>query len=108
MPGRCRRRGGCRTWRIERLNHLGGQIHAGFSPDQSALRGVENEVHALLLGDLVDHGRQLAVEFSLDLLRQLLDFLLRVFGEPLQIALLPFDVRLELCLSPESLNTLPP
>ena len=57
---------------------------------------VENEVHALLLGDLVDHRRQLAVELALDLLRQLLDFLLRVFGEPLQIALLPFDVRLEL------------
>ena len=67
---------------------------AQISPLCAALK---TKCTCFCLATLSIDGRQLAVEVLLDLLRQLLHFLLRVLGEPLQIALLPFDVRLQLC-----------
>ena len=75
--------------RIERLHHVGGQVHARIGPDQTALRRVEHEVD--LLGHFVEGRQHQPLELRLQLLREPLQLLLRVLGRALNVTLLLFD-----------------
>src|SRR5687768_18491281 len=78
--GRRRRLRRCGGRGVERANDIKREVHRRIRPDEAALRRAEDEVHALLLRDLVDDRREPALEFGLQLLGEGGDFLLRVLG----------------------------
>ena len=87
--GRGRRR---RLAGVELLDHFGGDVERGVSPDQAGIRSVEDVVEALLLADRLDDRGDPALELLLQLLLQFLDLGLRVLGGALHVDLGPFDL----------------
>src|SRR5204862_1824754 len=97
---RCCRGCGRRIRGVKPADYLGGEIKPRVSPHNSRVERAEQNVELPLLRDLLNDGTELLLELGLQLVLQLLHFLLRIVGESLNLGLLAVDVLFELRPSP--------
>src|SRR5262252_1312254 len=76
---------------VELLHGVHRDVESGSGPDHTGISRAEQDVDALFLGDEIENREQLLLKFVLQLLRELVDLLLRVLLEALALDVLALD-----------------
>src|SRR5215472_5745443 len=73
---------------VELLHGVHRDVESGSGPDHTGISRAEQDVDAFFLGDQIENREQLLLKFALQLLRELVDLLLRVLLEALALDVL--------------------